>query len=203
MDDLPPGQEATLWLYGVARNVLANHHRSEARRKARSAELDLKMADRYAESPDSRLDQEAIARIFRALPDDDRELLGLVAWEGLDHKEIATALGLSRNVVRVRLHRARRRFSRALAHKGHPFNAGKPVRAGGEAAVKNTDELDAMTRALARVAYGQPGGHPADPEARTLLTLITAEAEPGRLPPGATGSRSAPRFRLPRMSGAS
>lgn len=42
--------------------------------------------------------------------------------------------------------------------------------------MKNTDEIDAMTRALARVAPGQPGGHPSDAEAQALLTLITAEA---------------------------
>jgi hypothetical protein len=41
--------------------------------------------------------------------------------------------------------------------------------------VKSTDEIDAMTRALARVAPGQPGGHPSDAEAQTLLILITAE----------------------------
>ncbi|MFI6512394.1 hypothetical protein ACIBCT_32720 [Streptosporangium sp. NPDC050855] len=41
--------------------------------------------------------------------------------------------------------------------------------------MKNTDEIDAMTRALARVRPGQPVGDPSDPEARTLLALITAE----------------------------
>ncbi|MEV1178058.1 hypothetical protein [Nonomuraea sp. NPDC049784] len=30
---------------------------------------------------------------FRNLPNDDQELLSLVAWEGLEHKEIAKALG--------------------------------------------------------------------------------------------------------------
>ncbi|MEV8638192.1 hypothetical protein AB0395_41715 [Streptosporangium sp. NPDC051023] len=37
------------------------------------------------------------------------------------------------------------------------------------------DEIDAMTRTLARVEPGQPGGHPSDAEAQALLTLITAE----------------------------
>ncbi|MEV8638193.1 sigma-70 family RNA polymerase sigma factor [Streptosporangium sp. NPDC051023] len=118
MDELPPGEEATLWLYGVARNVLANHNRFEGRRKARSAELDVRMADLYTDSPESGVEREAIALAFRSLPDNDRELLSLVAWEGLDHQEIATALGMSRNLVRVRLHRARKRFSRALTEAG-------------------------------------------------------------------------------------
>jgi RNA polymerase sigma factor (sigma-70 family) len=115
VDQLPPGQEATLWLYGVARKVLANHRRGEVRRQARSVELDDEMADLYGDSPESRAELAAIAQVFRTLPDDDRELLSMVAWEGLDREEIATALGLSRNAVRIRLYRARRRFARALS----------------------------------------------------------------------------------------
>jgi RNA polymerase sigma-70 factor (ECF subfamily) len=118
MEEVPPGEEATLWLYGVARKVLANHRRGEVRRQARSVELDAEMAELYADSPDSGVELMAIAQVFRALRDDDRELLSLVAWEGLGREEIATALGLSRNAVRIRLHRARRRFSRALAEAG-------------------------------------------------------------------------------------
>ena len=37
------------------------------------------------------------------------------AWEGLDHGEIATVLGCSRNAVRIRLHRARIRLAAELA----------------------------------------------------------------------------------------
>ncbi|WP_169952646.1 RNA polymerase sigma factor [Microbispora sp. H11081] len=116
--ELPAGDEAVLWLYGVARNVVANHRRGEVRRQARSARLDAELADLYEDSPDSGLELSAIGEAFRSLPDDDRELLSLVAWEGLGRAEIATALGLSRNAVRIRLHRARRRFSRALAEAG-------------------------------------------------------------------------------------
>ncbi|MEU7001025.1 RNA polymerase sigma factor [Nonomuraea sp. NPDC046570] len=115
VDELPEGDAATLWLYGVARKVLANHYRGDNRRRARTAELDAEMADLYGASPDSGVELEAIGQVFRTLSDDDREVLSLVAWEGLDREEIATALGVSRNAVRIRLHRARRRFSRALA----------------------------------------------------------------------------------------
>jgi hypothetical protein len=38
----------------------------------------------------------------------------LVAWEDLDAPAIAAVLGCSRNAARIRLHRARRRFARAL-----------------------------------------------------------------------------------------
>jgi DNA-directed RNA polymerase specialized sigma24 family protein len=52
-------------------------------------------------------------------PDDaDRELLGLATWEELDNGQIATVLGVSRNAVRIRLHRARRRFAKELQRHG-------------------------------------------------------------------------------------
>ncbi|WP_405087324.1 RNA polymerase sigma factor [Microbispora sp. NBC_01389] len=118
LDDLPQGDEAVLWLYGVARKVVANHRRGEVRRQARSAPLDAELTDLYGDSPERGVELTAIGEAFRSLSDDDRELLSLVAWEGLSRQEIATALGLSRNAVRIRLHRARRRLSRALAEAG-------------------------------------------------------------------------------------
>jgi RNA polymerase sigma factor (sigma-70 family) len=123
MGELPDGQEATLWLYGVARKVLANHYRGEVRRQARSVQLDVEMADLYGASPDSGVELKAIAQIFQTLSHDDRELLSLVGWEGLDRHEVATVLGLSRNAVRIRLHRARRRFARALAEADVRFTS--------------------------------------------------------------------------------
>lgn len=56
-----------------------------------------------------------LADALGSLPEADQELLALVAWERLDHQQIASVLGCSRNAVDVRLHRARRRLSEALA----------------------------------------------------------------------------------------
>lgn len=55
---------------------------------------------------------------LRALPEQDRELLTLAAWEGLGHGQIAVVLGCSRNAVRIRLHRARQKLAKELNH--HP-----------------------------------------------------------------------------------
>jgi predicted DNA-binding protein (UPF0251 family) len=70
------------------------------------------MAERPA--PDSAV-MAALARLEEA----DRELITLVAWEGLDRDQIATMLGCSRATIRVRLHRARRRLVRLLGEEGH------------------------------------------------------------------------------------
>lgn len=118
IDAVPPGDQARLWLYGVARNVLANHRRGMARRHGLSAALAAEVADLYQPSAEESAESGVVKRIFRELPDDDRELLSLVAWEGLDHGEIAKVLGCSRNAVRIRLHRARKRLARELATAG-------------------------------------------------------------------------------------
>src|SRR5262249_17266134 len=109
----PDGEAARPWLFGVARRVLANQRRGERRRTALAerliAEVDLAEVSLPATSDGS------VARAFAALSESDRELLALVAWEELSREELATALGVSRPVARLRLHRARRRFEAALA----------------------------------------------------------------------------------------
>ncbi|MFI6184257.1 RNA polymerase sigma factor [Nonomuraea sp. NPDC051191] len=113
--DVPAGDEARLWLYCVARRVLANHFRAEERRSALAGRL----RDEFqAQEPQDDVvvrETGAAYRAFRQLSDDDRELLSLVAWEGLGSKEIAKVLDCSRGAVRLRLHRARKRFATALA----------------------------------------------------------------------------------------
>ena len=122
IEELPEGDEARLWLYGVARRVLANHRRGERRHEQRTAALRDRLAafPALARPPEDEISQ--MGRVFRDLTDDDRELLSLVAWERLDHGQIARMLGVSRNAVRIRLYRARKRFARELAKAGidHP-----------------------------------------------------------------------------------
>jgi RNA polymerase sigma-70 factor (ECF subfamily) len=114
LDEIPAGDRARLWLYGVARRVLANHWRGEAQRRRRTTSLRHDLRDEIAAVAADPVEASAIAEAFRDLSVDDRELLGLVAWEGLDHAAIAAVLGCSAGAARVRLHRARKRFSRAL-----------------------------------------------------------------------------------------
>jgi RNA polymerase sigma-70 factor (ECF subfamily) len=45
----------------------------------------------------------------------DQEVLLLVAWDELRREQAAKVLGVSTGTFAVRLHRARRRFARALA----------------------------------------------------------------------------------------
>jgi RNA polymerase sigma factor (sigma-70 family) len=130
LDDLPPGPQARLWLYGVARRILANHHRGERRAAALAGRLRADLAAAY-QPPEHTGELAHIAEAFRRLPGADRELLTLTAWEGLDHGQIAVVLGCSRNAVRIRLHRARRRLAAELdgcqARSAPPASPAVPV----------------------------------------------------------------------------
>jgi len=106
------------WLLGVARNAVANRQRGVRRATAlRARILELGGSD-VADGPDPGNALESDAPVIRALarlPERDRELLMLVAWEGLAPAQLARVLGIPRGTVNVRLHRARRRLATALA----------------------------------------------------------------------------------------
>lgn len=112
LDDVPDGDAARPWLFGVARRVLANHYRGERRRLALADRLREQVVETVAEHEPADL---ALLQAMDALPPDDRELLRLVAWEEFARDEIALVLGVPRATVRVRLHRARRRLMAQLA----------------------------------------------------------------------------------------
>jgi RNA polymerase sigma-70 factor, ECF subfamily len=109
--------EASLpWLYAIAANVLADQYRSTRRRH----DLALRLAhEARADAPgsdpaDSLALREAFTTAFAQLEEREREVLRLVAWDGLDVCEAAQVLGCSQGAFRVRLHRARRKLARRL-----------------------------------------------------------------------------------------
>jgi RNA polymerase sigma-70 factor, ECF subfamily len=114
-DRLPA--DALPWLLTVARRVLWNHSRGTRRLAALRQRL---VADgaRVALPPDVPSDRplrEALAQLSAS----DRELVLLLAWEGLTHAQAAAALRIRPGAFAVRLHRARNRLARALADQGN------------------------------------------------------------------------------------
>jgi RNA polymerase sigma-70 factor (ECF subfamily) len=115
--DVPRGDEARLWLFGVARRVVASHRRHARKATQLAAALEQTLAVlpdvlSSTNAPDPRV--EAVAAALASLEHGDRELLMLSAWEDLSPTEIAVVVGRPAGVVRVRLHRARRRLLRKL-----------------------------------------------------------------------------------------
>jgi RNA polymerase sigma-70 factor (ECF subfamily) len=113
---VPDGDAARLWLYGVARRTLANQRRGELRRSRLAARMraELPAGLACALSTPTTADAAVLAAIC-TLRERDREVLLLSAWEGLTPAEIAEVLELSPIAVRSRLHRARTRVQQQLS----------------------------------------------------------------------------------------
>ena len=105
--DLPRGDER-LWLFGVARRLLAEHRRLSGRRSG--VDADPAPGDTAAAAPDVR--ERAVRHALESLTDLDRELVTLTTWEGLSPAEAARVVGITAGTARVRLHRARSRLAR-------------------------------------------------------------------------------------------
>ncbi|WP_433319762.1 RNA polymerase sigma factor [Micromonospora chersina] len=109
--DMPPEAEARLWLYGVARRVLANHHRGGVRRERLGERLRQRLRGALGVDPGSEVPERLAVRAALArLGELDREVLMLTFWEGLEPREVAAVLRVSSAVVRTRLSRARTRL---------------------------------------------------------------------------------------------
>jgi RNA polymerase sigma-70 factor (ECF subfamily) len=105
-----PGNELP-WLLAVARRVLANQRRRAAtqERAAQRVTVEPVIAAQLHPGLDA-----SLRRALLQLSEKDRELLMLVAWEGLAPAEAGRVLGLTSVGARVRLHRARRRLESLL-----------------------------------------------------------------------------------------
>ena len=108
--ELPPGDEARLWLYGTARRVISSHRRGRSRRDAVDERLLADARTNFAHARHHSSGGERLSTALASLSESDQELLHLVAWEGLEAAQIARCLGITTAATHVRLHRARKRL---------------------------------------------------------------------------------------------
>jgi RNA polymerase sigma-70 factor (ECF subfamily) len=127
LDGIPTGERARLWLFGVARNLLL---KGASQRRSRQTLVERLVDELRSAHPPHPVDEErasALRAALAALPERDRELVMLTAWEGLTPKQIAAVVRTPVNVVRVRLHRARTRLKRDLTNPQPPAPPGRSV----------------------------------------------------------------------------
>jgi RNA polymerase sigma-70 factor (ECF subfamily) len=114
--EVPEGEAALPWLYGVARRVLANQRRGNQRR----SDLAVRLRGQASVTPDvesqvvGRDERRTVLAALERLRPVDQEILRLAVWEELSHRDIAAVVGCSESSVAVRLHRARSRLGREI-----------------------------------------------------------------------------------------
>ena len=114
-DEVPEGDAALVWLYGVAYRVIGHQWRSATRRSRLRSRLQSAETRPVVGAEDSGRDDVALRRVLAALARlnaTDAEVLRLDAWEQLSAVSIAAVLEIEPDAARQRLHRARRHLAR-------------------------------------------------------------------------------------------
>ncbi len=120
-----PGRDVRPWLL----SILHNAHVSRRRRQ----QVEAAWAREQAASPPLATPPAQLARVqfsqtmtaLLSLPEEQREVLLLVAIDGLSYKDVAEILGLPMGTVMSRLGRAREALRRATGHE-RPADAERP-----------------------------------------------------------------------------
>lgn len=112
--DVP--HDATLpWLYGVARRVLGNHLRRRSDVTTHIDEDFDSVLDEWSDPGDLATEDLHLRAAWQQLTARDRQILALVAWEGLTEAGVADVLGLTVGGASSAISRARQRFLELLA----------------------------------------------------------------------------------------
>jgi RNA polymerase sigma factor (sigma-70 family) len=111
--------DARPWLYGIATNLVSGHRRAEQREyRLRAMAAVRQESDCHADRVAAQVTAQAMGRLLATalaeLSEGDRDVLLLIAWEGLAYDEVADALGIPVGTVRSRLNRARRKVRLVL-----------------------------------------------------------------------------------------
>ncbi len=123
IDAMPPDAAAArMWMFGVARKVLAGGYRSARRRQA----LTDRLRHELTTEPDTAdLDgskaidvedprRERLSLALNQLKPSEREIVSLIHWDGFTLSEAARHLHLRLSTTRSRYYRARDRLKRLL-----------------------------------------------------------------------------------------
>ena len=112
---------ARTWILRIAQNVMRDQWRTERRRKHLPVDSLRDLAIDAPSSEERLIREEQVAQLLEgisALPEADQELISLRYSGGLDHREIASLLGIREAAVRTRLWRALGRLREMVEGEG-------------------------------------------------------------------------------------
>jgi RNA polymerase sigma-70 factor (ECF subfamily) len=111
IDDIPSGEREVPWLFAVARRVIANRLRGNSSQSAIVQRLAHQLALSAPGQDEPNSDRLSAITALSRLSEEDREILMLVAWDGLSSQELGWMFSCSPTAARIRLHRARGRLN--------------------------------------------------------------------------------------------
>lgn len=121
-EELASVDSVEAYLLTVCRNLSIDHYERRENRNLPLSQVDIDAPAAEA-SPQERMEQdERVQRVrehINQLPLRQREALQLRDIEGLSYREAAQALGMTEDVLRVTLHRARTALRQALEKEYH------------------------------------------------------------------------------------
>lgn len=134
IEDIPGGDDAIPYLYGIARNVVRNHERSH--RRALRLRSKLRGEPESTAPPPDRIiirreEDRMLLEALESLSTEDQEILRLKTYEGLDSRQIALVLGCSHAAARKRLSRATTRV-RKVVGPALQFDDSRVIEEGGD-----------------------------------------------------------------------
>jgi RNA polymerase sigma-70 factor (ECF subfamily) len=122
IDRLDPERDPAGWVFTVVTNTIRDHWRSRQHRRA-AHEVDISEFENLAlkngrPTPDQEMEREQMATAIRqallSLAPNDREVILLRSYEGLETSQIARALNITPEAVRQRHSRALNRLGKAF-----------------------------------------------------------------------------------------
>lgn len=124
LDTRRPAASVSAWLYRIAANLIADHHRSRQRRPTVGLNEELPLAA-MTEDPCRTVERgEALQRLAGALEqltEDQRQVVICKFGEGMSNAQAATWLGKTEGAIEALQHRALRTLCRLLGTKhGEP-----------------------------------------------------------------------------------
>ncbi len=113
--DFDASQKLKPWVFTIAMNLKREYFRRKKRRPERSLDAESTIEPAVAALGAARVEaRHTLARVMQDLPADQREVIELHWFDGLEFPEVAQVVGASVSAVKVRAHRGYVRLRQAL-----------------------------------------------------------------------------------------
>jgi RNA polymerase sigma-70 factor, ECF subfamily len=120
LETLKDHSKISAWIFQIAYNLCRDHFRKLKTRRAgervNQAEVEILVQSSIQKELEQNEMSQCVQQQVNLLPESLRTVIILFDLMGCTHEEVSQVLGISREAVKVRLHRARKRLKALLEH---------------------------------------------------------------------------------------